>query len=138
MMQTPKQQQQNGVCQTNPHDICQGVLNGSITSVVSDTAATSNAFLPSAPMLPTGTVLIAMFHLPNRATAATTIIHKLHHNLQEPACSVNILPSLVGNSLLSTVEMVKAGYMAIYDDKEVNFYLGWEIRLEFHEIPQLI
>jgi hypothetical protein len=50
------------------------------------------------------------------------MIHKLHHNLSEPACSVNIIPSLVGNSLLSTVKMVETGYTAIYDDKEVNFY----------------
>ncbi len=50
------------------------------------------------------------------------MIHKLHHNLREPAHSVNIVPSLVGNSLLSTVKMVEAGYTAIYDDKEVNFY----------------
>jgi hypothetical protein len=28
----------------------------------------------------------------------------------------------VGNSLLATVKMVKAGYTAIYDDKEVDFY----------------
>ncbi len=48
------------------------------------------------------------------------MIHKLHHNLREPA--INIVPSLVGNSLLSTVKMVEAGYTAIYDDKEVNFY----------------
>jgi hypothetical protein len=50
------------------------------------------------------------------------MIHKSHHNLMEPACSVNIVSSLVGNSLLSTVKMVEAGYTAIYDDKEVNFY----------------
>ncbi len=37
-------------------------------------------------------------------------------------CSANIVPSLVGNSLLSTVKIVKAGYTAIYDDKKVNFY----------------
>jgi hypothetical protein len=64
----------------------------------------------------------AMFHLPNGATAAATMIHKLHHNLREPTQSVTIVPSLVGNSLLSTVKMVEAGYTAIYDDKEVNFY----------------
>ena len=72
-------------------------------------------------MLPTGTVSSAKFHLPNRATAAATMIHKLHHNLREPACSINIVPSLVGN-LLSTVKVVEASYTAIYDDKEVNFY----------------
>ncbi len=97
---------------STPDDVCQGVLNGSIPLAVSDTAATSNAFLPSAPMLPTGTVSSAKFHLPNRATAAATMIHKLHHNLREPARSINIVPSLVGNSLLSTVKMVEAGYTA--------------------------
>jgi hypothetical protein len=50
------------------------------------------------------------------------MIHKLHHNLREPVRSVNIVLSLLGNSLLSTVKMVKASYMAIYDKKEVNFY----------------
>jgi hypothetical protein len=67
-------------------------------------------------------VLTAMFCLRNEATAAATMIHKLHHNLQEPARSVNIVPSLVGNALLSTVIIVKAGYTAIYDDKKVNFH----------------
>jgi hypothetical protein len=98
------------------------MLNGSIPLAVSDTAATSNVFLPSAPTLPTGTMSTAMFHLPNGATAAATMIHKLHHNLREPACSVNIVPSLVGNCLLSTVKMVEASYTAIYNDKEVEFY----------------
>ncbi len=50
------------------------------------------------------------------------MIHKLHQNLWEPARSINTIPSLVGNSLLSTVKMVKAGYTTIYDAKEVNFY----------------
>jgi hypothetical protein len=63
-----------------------------------------------------------MLHLPDGATAAATMIHKLHHNLLEPACSVNIVSSLMGNSFLSTDKMVEADYMAIYDDKEVNFY----------------
>jgi hypothetical protein len=73
-------------------------------------------------MLPTGTMSTAMFHLPNGDTAAAPMIHKLHHNLREPARSINIVPSHDGNSLLSTVMMVEAGYTAIYDDKEVNFY----------------
>jgi hypothetical protein len=104
------------------YNICQGVLNGSIPLAVRDTAATSNAFLPSAPTLPSGTVSTAVFHLTNGATATATMIHKLHHNLREPAHSVNIVPFLVGNSLLGTFKIVKAGYKAIYDDKEVNFY----------------
>ncbi len=50
------------------------------------------------------------------------MIHKLHHNLQESARSVNIFPSLVGNSLLSTAKIIEAGYTVIYEDKEDNFY----------------
>ncbi len=50
------------------------------------------------------------------------MIHKLHHSLREPACSVNIISSLVSNPLLITFKMVEANNMAIYDDKEVNFY----------------
>jgi hypothetical protein len=73
-------------------------------------------------MLATGTISTAVFHLLNGATAAATMIHKLHQNLREAACSVNIVPFLVGNSHLSTVKIVDAGYTAIYDDKEVNFY----------------
>jgi hypothetical protein len=64
----------------------------------------------------------AVFHLPNGATAVATMINKLCHNLRESAHSVNIVPPLVSNSLLSTVKMVEAGYTAIYDGKEVNFY----------------
>jgi hypothetical protein len=51
---------------STPVDVRQGVLNGSIPLAVSDTAATSNAFLSSAPTLPTGTMSTAMFHLPNK------------------------------------------------------------------------
>ncbi len=107
MMQYRNNDDNMGHVKLTLHDICQGILNGSIPLAGSDTAATSNAFLSSAPMLPTGTMSTAVFHLPNRATAAATMIHKLHHNLREPVCSVNIVPSLVGNSLLSTVKMVK-------------------------------
>jgi hypothetical protein len=98
------------------------VLNRSVPSAVSDTGATSHAFLPSTPLIPTNTILTAMFHLPDGAAAAATKIHKLHHKLHEPEHTVNIVPSLVGNSLLSTVKMVQAGYTAIYSDSKVNFY----------------
>jgi hypothetical protein len=73
-------------------------------------------------MFLSGSMSMAVFHLPNVATAAATMIHKLHHNLREPAHSVNVVPSLVSNSLLSTVKMVEAGYATIHDEKEVNFY----------------
>ncbi len=39
-----------------------------------------------------------------------------------PTRDVNIVPLLVGNSLLSTSKFAKAGYLAIYDKGKVNFY----------------
>ncbi len=98
------------------------MLSGAILLAVSDTGATSHALLPSAPSVPTGERSRAVFHLPNGATAAATTIYKLHLNVFEPARSVNIVPALVENSLLSTNKFVEAGYTVIYYAKEVIFY----------------
>jgi hypothetical protein len=85
--------------------------------------------------------LTAVFHLPDGATAAATKIHKLHHKLHhklcEPARTVNIVPSLVGNSLLSTIKMVQAGYTAIYINSEVNFYESTTAKISISEAAVL-
>ena len=73
-------------------------------------------------MIPANERSSAMFHFLNGATTAVTMIHKLHHKLREPAQRVNNIPSLVANSLLSTGKMIKVGYFAVYDKREVNFY----------------
>ena len=96
-----------------------GVLNGTIPSAVSDT---SHALLPSAPSIPTGKRSDVVFHLPNGALAPATTINKLHHQVREPAQSLNIFPDLAMNSLMSTSKFVAAGYTVVYDDKEVNYY----------------
>ncbi len=89
---------------------------------VSDTRAKSHALLPSSPSIPTCEQSRAVFHLPNGATAAATTINKLHLNVRKPARSVNIVPALVENSLLSTNKFVEADYTVIYNAEEVNFY----------------
>jgi hypothetical protein len=99
-----------------------GILNGTVPSAVSNTGATSSAFLASDPSLPTGHVSTVVFHLPNGIVAPATAIHQVHHDVRAPAGEVNIVPSLVGHSLLSTSKFVAAGYTAIYDKDKVNFY----------------
>ncbi len=69
-----------------------------------------------------GELSTTVFHLPNGTIAPATTRNKLLHNVREPACSVNIIPALVENSLLSTNKFAKAGYTVIYDKDEVNFY----------------
>jgi hypothetical protein len=49
------------------------------------------------------------------------MINKLHLNVRKTARSVNIVPALVENSLLSTNKFDEAGYTVIYDAVEVNF-----------------
>jgi hypothetical protein len=121
-------------CPRQPHDdvtihnialqcnIKEVVLSGAIPLAISNTGATSHALLPSAPSIPTRERSQAVFHLPNGATATATTIYKLHLNVREPARSVNIVPALVENTLPSTNKFVEAGYTAIYDAEEVNFY----------------
>ncbi len=99
-----------------------GVLSGTIPSAVSDTGATLHALLPSAPSIPTGIRSKVVFHLPNRTMAAASTFNKLLHNVQEPAHSANIVPTLANNSLMSTSKFVDAVYTVVYDDKEVNYY----------------
>ena len=63
-----------------------------------------------------------VFHLPNSTVAPATTVNKLLHNVSAPTQDVNIVPSLDENSLLSTSKFGNAGYTAIYDKNEVNFY----------------
>jgi hypothetical protein len=98
------------------------MLNGTIPSAVSDTGATSSAFLKKDPSRTTGELSTTVIHLPDGAIAPATTRNKLLHNMHEPACSVNIIPALVENSLLSTIKFAEAGYTVIYDKDEVNFY----------------
>ncbi len=100
----------------------EGMLNGMTPSAVSDTGATLSAFLKKDPSRATGELSTTVFHLPDGAIAPATTRNKLLHNVREPARSVNIVPALVENSLLSTNKFAEAGYTVIYDKDEVNFY----------------
>jgi hypothetical protein len=107
---------------TAQHKMRMGILNGIIPSAVSNTGATLSTFLTSDPSLPTGHVSSVVFHLPNGAVAPATTVNKLLHDVCAPARDVNIVPSLVDNSLLSTSKFTEAGYTAIYDKDKVNIY----------------
>ncbi len=98
------------------------MLNGTIPSTISDTGATSRAFLKKDPSRATGELSTTVFHLPDGAIAPAITRNKLLHNVREPARSVNIIPTLVKNSLLSTNKFSQSGYTVIYDKDEVNFY----------------
>ncbi len=99
-----------------------GVLNGTIPSAVSDTGATSSAFLMMDLLHQQGKLSTTVFHLLDRAVSPAATVNKLLHNEHKLTHSVTIVPFLVANSLFSTSNFVKAGYTAIYDKNEVNYY----------------
>ena len=49
---------------------------------------------------------------------------KLAHAVREPARSVDAVPSLKGNSLLSGGKFAKAGYISVCNGDKVNIYNG--------------
>eukprot|EP00804_Cyclotella_cryptica_P005331 CCRYP_020409-RA/>CCRYP_020409-RA protein AED:0.39 eAED:0.39 QI:0/-1/0/1/-1/1/1/0/334 len=99
----------------------QGIMNGSIASAVSNTGATSTAGAPHDPFEETTTISSKVFFLPTGSTAKATKVAKLLHKVRTPANIVNIVPSL-GQTLLSGSKFADAGYTAVYDKAEVNFY----------------
>ncbi len=116
--------QQHAICNPTPltTTLREGVLNGTIPSAINNTGATLHALLPSAPSISTGIPSKVVFHLPNGTMAAASTVNKLLHNVREPARSAKIVPTLTNNSLISTSKFNDAGYTAVYDDKEVNYY----------------
>ena len=47
-------------------------------------------------------------------------ISKLHHPVRKPAQTVDMVPSLAGQSLLSGAKFTEAGYISVCDRNEVN------------------
>ncbi len=120
----PTKLQQHAIRDPTPSTttLCEGVLNGTIPSTVSNTGVTSHALLLSAPSIPTGIWSKVVFHLPDGTTAAASTVNKLLHDVQELAQSATIVPTLANNSLISISKFVDAGYTVVYDNKEVNYY----------------
>ena len=101
-----------------------GVLDGSIPSAAWDTACTSHAGRPGDPFLPTDRRSTKVFALADGRPAPASSVAKLHHPVREPARTVDIVPALKGNSLLSGGKFAEAGYISICDGEEVNIYDG--------------
>ena len=104
--------------------IRQGVLNGTIPSAISNTGATSSAGLIGDPYIPTSIKPTTLFHMPNSSNSLASDVCKLEHPFRDPARTVDMAPSLVDSSLLSTSKLAREGYITVYDRKEVNLYDG--------------
>ena len=102
--------------------------DGTIPSAVSDTGATLTAGAINDPFNPTDEFSSKVFSLPTGGTATASKVATLQLNVRAPANRVDIVPSLT-QTLLSGSKFADAGYTAVYDDKEVNFYESHTINI---------
>jgi hypothetical protein len=72
--------------------------------------------------IPTGKPSNKVFQLLNRTRTPASDIHQLHHDVRQSAKDVHIVPTIASNSLLSTAKFAAAGYITVFDGKEVNIY----------------
>ena len=70
-----------------------------------------------------------VFHMPTVTTTKASVESKIRHNLRESSRTVNMVPSLKHNSLVSASKFTDANYITvltweyllIFDGNEVNF-----------------
>ena len=84
------------------------ILDGSISSSISDMGATSTAGKSGHPFRFLNVPSDKVFHLPTGGTARASVKAKLIHKLREPATEVDIVPGLT-NTLLITGKLVEGG-----------------------------
>eukprot|EP00804_Cyclotella_cryptica_P006269 CCRYP_010123-RA/>CCRYP_010123-RA protein AED:0.17 eAED:0.14 QI:0/0/0/1/1/1/4/0/941 len=99
----------------------QGISDGTIPSAISDTSATLTAGALHDPFHSTTKPSTKVFLLPTGGTAQATHNSQLMLNIRAPANQVDIVPNLT-QTLLSGSKFADAGYTAVCDKDEVNFY----------------
>ena len=79
----------------------QGVLNGTITSAAWDMARTSNTGKDKDPYIQTDKLSTKVFSMADCHPTPASNVDKLHHPIRGPACTVDMVPALADQSLLS-------------------------------------
>ena len=89
------------------------------------------------PLHPNGAKLTKTFALADSHPTPATTIAKLEHNVREPAFTVDMVPALANQSLLSGGKFAEAGYVSICDGNEVNIFDGRTAKMEVSEAAVL-
>ena len=78
--------------------------------------------MPGNPFIQTNTPSTKVFALADNYPIPGSNVVKLHHDVRKPSRTVDMVPYLTNNSLLSGGKFAQAGYVSVCDDKEVNLY----------------
>jgi hypothetical protein len=72
------------------------------------------------PFIPTNEVSTKVFIIVTGFKTPGSVVAKLHHPVQEPVRTVDIVLGPRDQSLVSGEKFAKVGYVSIYNNKEVN------------------
>ena len=85
------------------------MLNGSIPSAAYGTACTYHTSMVDYPFIQTNKPYTKIFVLADGHATAGSNVEKIHHNIREPARTIDRVPALKYNSLLSGGKFSQAG-----------------------------
>ena len=85
------------------------VMTGQIPSAIADSGATSSCGKVGDPLIPTGIPSNKTFVMPNGEQTVASEQALLEHDVREPAKTVDMVPSLQNNTLLSTCKFADEG-----------------------------
>ena len=102
-------------------------------SAVYDSGATSHCGRQGDDFEPTEELSHKVFHLPNGDTAKASTRAKLHLKLRDPARTVDMVPDLKHNSLISASKFADANYITVLTPTEVLIYDGERLKLEINK-----
>ena len=80
--------------------------------------------------IPTNKPSGKIFTLPDGTVTPASTTAKLHHQLREPARTVDMVPSLKHNSLLSGPKFADTNYITILTPSEVLIYDGENLKIQ--------
>lgn len=80
----------------------EGMASGAIPSAIVDSGTTSNVGMPEDPFIDTNLRSNKVFAVANGQIEQATTIKKLHHDVREPARTVDIVPGVTTATLIST------------------------------------
>ena len=102
---------------------------GDSNSAVFDTGATSSCGRTGDKFEPTTQRSHKIFHMPTGETTSASTQAKLFHNVREPAKTVDMVPQLQHNSLISGGKFADANYIKVLTPTEVLIYDGKDTRI---------
>ena len=89
------------------------------------------------PFIQTGQPSTKVFTVADGHLTPGSKMAKLHHPVREPTRTVDIVPALADQYLLSGNKFAEAGYVSICDDAEVNIYDGHTVKIVVSEVAVL-